>query len=102
MLSKRSKAIMESKTLNEVKSRTLWQEAWRRFKKNKVALASLIFLGILLVISVGTLVIDLVTKEAFYDAHVINQDLLAKLKAPSLAHPLGQDEFGRDVLFRIL
>ena len=78
------------------------QEAWRRFKKNKVALASLIFLGILLVISVGTLVIDLVTKETFYDAHVINQDLLAKLKAPSLAHPLGQDEFGRDVLFRIL
>ena len=30
------------------------------------------------------------------------QDVAARLAAPSLAHPLGQDEFGRDVLSRLL
>ena len=102
MLTKKTKKIMESKTLNEVQARTLWQEAWRRFKKNKVALICLAFLGILLVISIATLVIDLVTKEAFFDSHVINQDLIGKLKPPSMAHPFGQDEFGRDMFYRIL
>lgn len=86
----------------DVKSRTLWQDAWRRFKKNKVALFGLCFLGVLLVISAATVLIDLFTAEAFYNEHVTNQDLLSKLAAPSLAHPFGQDEFGRDILFRIL
>ncbi|MFZ9635727.1 MAG: ABC transporter permease, partial [Alphaproteobacteria bacterium] len=30
------------------------------------------------------------------------QNVAARLAAPSLAHPLGQDEFGRDVLSRLL
>ena len=99
---KKTQKLVESKVMNEVQARTLWQEAWRRFKKNKVALVCLAFLGVLLLISIATLVIDMVTKNAYYDNHVINQDLLGKLKTPSLAHPLGQDEFGRDMFFRIL
>lgn len=86
----------------DVRSRTLWQEAWRRFKKNKVALAGLCFLGVLLVISIATLLLDLATGNAIYDAKVINMDLAFKLEPPSTGHILGQDEFGRDIFMRIL
>ena len=86
----------------EVRSRTLWQEAWRRFKKNRVALVGMCFLGLLLIISTATLLIDLFSQNEVYKNYVINQDLLSKLAKPSLAHPFGQDEFGRDILMRIL
>ncbi len=86
----------------EVKARTLWEEAWRRFRKNKIALIGLCFLALLLIVSVGTMVIDLVTDNAFYDTHVTKMDLVAKLKPPHAQHIFGQDEFGRDILMRII
>ena len=86
----------------EVKSRTLWEEAWRRFKKNKIALVGLCFLALLLVVSISTMVIDLVTDNVFYDTHVTNMDLMSKLKPPHTQHLFGQDEFGRDILMRII
>ncbi len=91
-------------TLNNsaVKSRTLWADAWRRFKKNKMAVISLIFLGLLALIGIGTLVIDWVTDNRIYDTLVINQDLTRRFVEPSAEHPLGLDEFGRDILLRIL
>ena len=98
------KAVVANK-----KQRSLWQEAWRRFRKNRMAMAGLVFLSILvviavvtLVIAVVTLVIDLVTQNEIYNNYVINQDLVSRLQGPSLQHPLGQDEFGRDMLLRML
>ena len=91
------KAVVANK-----KQRSLWQEAWRRFRKNRMAMAGLVFLSILVVIAVVTLVIDLVTQNEIYNNYVINQDLVSRLQGPSLQHPLGQDEFGRDMLLRML
>ena len=91
------KAVVANK-----KQRSLWQEAWRRFRKNRMAMAGLVFLSILVVIAVVTLVIDLVTKNSIYNNYVINQDLVNRLQGPSAAHPFGQDEFGRDMLLRML
>ena len=91
------KAVVANK-----KQRSLWQEAWRRFRKNRMAMAGLVFLSILVVIAVVTLVIDLVTKNSIYNNYVINQDLVNRLQGPSVAHPFGQDEFGRDMLLRML
>lgn len=39
---------------------------------------------------------------AWWRADPVSQDLLARLQAPSLAHPLGTDQLGRDLLARIL
>lgn len=91
------KAVVANK-----KQRSLWQEAWRRFRKNRMAMAGLVFLSILVIIAVVTLVIDLVTQNEIYNNYVINQDLVSRLQGPSLQHPLGQDEFGRDMLLRML
>ena len=91
------KAVVANK-----KQRSLWQEAWRRFRKNRMAMAGLVFLSILVIIAVVTLVIDLVPKNSIYNNYVINQDLVNRLQGPSVAHPFGQDEFGRDMLLRML
>ena len=91
------KAVVANK-----KQRSLWQEAWRRFRKNRMAMAGLVFLSILVIIAVVTLVIDLVTNNSIYNNYVINQDLVNRLQGPSAAHPFGQDEFGGDMLLRML
>ncbi len=84
------------------KQRSLWQDAWRRFKKNKLAVISALFILALSLIAVSTIVIDLATDNAYYRQNVIKQNLRGKLAAPSMAHPFGQDEFGRDILLRMI
>ncbi|MDO4453434.1 MAG: ABC transporter permease [Eubacteriales bacterium] len=84
------------------RQRSLWEETWRRFKKNKLAMAGMIFMLILVVLAVATLIIDLVTNKSIYNTYVIKQDLRGRLQPPSLAHPFGLDEFGRDMLFRMI
>ena len=85
-----------------VKQRSLWQDAWRRFKKNKLAMVGLVFLAVLVVIAIGTIVVDIVTNNYIYENYVIKQNLRGRLEPPSAAHPLGLDEFGRDMLLRML
>lgn len=95
--------VKERKEQSAVKKRRgLWQDAWRRFKKNRMAMAGLVFFCTLIVIAIATLVIDAVTANEYYKAHVINQDLVNRLGPPSAEHPFGQDEFGRDMLLRMI
>lgn len=84
------------------KQRSLWAEAWRRFKKNRLAMAGLCFIFLLIIIAVATSVIDLVTNKSFYLSYVVKQNLTGRLLPPSLNHPFGLDEFGRDMLLRML
>lgn len=71
-----------------------WGEAWRRFRKHKLAVASAVVL-LLLVFSVllGPLIWTLPIDEI---------DFTAVLEGPSWAHPLGTDDLGQDLLARIL
>ncbi len=71
-----------------------WAEAWRRFKRHRLAYASLWLLGIL---SLAVLLGPLVYKIGINDI-----DFTARLKGPSSAHPLGTDDLGRDLLARML
>ncbi|CAN5217422.1 ABC transporter permease [soil metagenome] len=74
--------------------RSLWSDAWHHFMRHRLALASLVALVIMSIsIIVGPAVIP-------YDADQI--DFTTKSQPPSLAHPLGTDELGRDQLIRIL
>ena len=96
---------MEEKSLQSnaaVKSRSLFADAWRRFKKNKMAVVSLIFLLLLTLVGISTLIIDAVTDERIYNTLVINQDLTQRFVPPNSEHILGLDEFGRDILLRII
>jgi len=84
------------------KQRSLGAETWRRFKKNKLALAGMFVLAALVTIAITTMVIDLVTDNAIYNNHVIKQNLRLRLQGPSAEHIFGLDEFGRDIFLRML
>nr|WP_303740758.1 ABC transporter permease [Lutispora saccharofermentans] len=98
---------MQEEEVNEVekdqrKEKTLFQESWRRFKQNKLAMVGMWFLILLTAISVATTVIDFATNKRIYDTYVISQNLTLRLKGPSAEYILGLDEFGRDILLRML
>ncbi len=86
----------------EIKARSPWQEAWRRFKKSKLAVSALIVLICIILTGFATIAIDLATDNEFYNKNVIEQDLINRLKPPSSEHILGLDEFGRDIFLRII
>ena len=77
-----------------VSSSSLWAEAWRRFKRHRLAYGSLWVLAILsLVVLLGPLV---------YTVGINDIDFSARMQGPSLAHPAGTDDLGRDLLARML
>ena len=82
--------------------RSLWEEAWRRFRKNRLAILSLAFLLLLAAVAAATILWDFADGRAFYNAHVIKQNLRLRLKGPSAEHIFGLDEFGRDMFLRML
>lgn len=71
---------------------TYWQDAWRRFRKNKVSMLSVV---LLLLIVVMALIGPMLTPYA-YDA----QDIMSINKQPSAAHWFGTDNLGRDLFTR--
>jgi peptide/nickel transport system permease protein len=71
-----------------------WQEAWRRFKRHRLAYWSLWLLSLLvLAVLVGPL---------FYKVGINDVDFTVKLGTPSWQHPMGTDDLGRDLLARVL
>ena len=71
-----------------------WADAWRRFKRHRLAYWSLWLLGVLVL---GVLLGPLVYKVGINDI-----DFTSRLATPSLKHPLGTDDLGRDLLARVL
>ncbi|MDD7400947.1 MAG: ABC transporter permease [Eubacteriales bacterium] len=94
--------MKEHKAMQENTQRSLWQEAWRRFRQNKMAMVGLAFISFLVLVSITTLLIDFFTDSSIYNEYVVKQDLFSRLKGPSPEHIFGQDEFGRDILLRML
>ena len=85
-----------------VQSRGLWADAWRRFRKDRLAAMGLAVILVLILVAIATLVVDWATHNAIYDEYVIKQNLSMKLAGPSLEHIFGCDEYGRDILFRLI
>jgi len=70
------------------------REAWRRFRRHRLAMASSVVLSIIvLAVLLGPLVWRVPINEI---------DFAAKLEGPSWAHPFGTDDLGQDVLARLL
>lgn len=72
-------------------ARTLWRRA---FVRNRVALAGLVLFAGIVLATIGAPLLTAVDP--------IDQDVTYRLKPPSAAHPLGTDQFGRDILARLL
>ena len=71
-----------------------WADAWRRFKRHRLAYWSLWLLG--------ALVLAVLIGPLFYKVGINDIDFKARLANPSLTHPLGTDDLGRDLLARVL
>ncbi|MCL4424415.1 MAG: ABC transporter permease [Firmicutes bacterium] len=74
-------------------SLTYWQDAWRRLKKNKMAMAGLVVLTIM---SLMAIIGPHMTPYSYSD-----QDLQSTVQPPSAKHWLGTDDLGRDQFTRI-
>ena len=69
---------------------------WIRYRKNKLALFGLAVFLLIVIVSISTpLFID-------YKSQVIKQNIVDKFQTSSAAHLLGTDQFGRDILCRLL
>ncbi len=71
-----------------------WKKVWKRLKKNRFAAVGFWIIIAFIVMAIFAPYI------APYDPN--EQDLLASLQGPSLAHPFGVDYFGRDILSRVI
>ena len=76
------------------KPRSLWSDAWRQFRRHRLAMAGTVVIGLLVVM---TLVGPVVWKTKI---DVI--DFGASKAAPSVTHPLGTNDLGEDLLARII
>ena len=74
--------------------RSLWSDAWQQFRRHRLAMAGSV---VLLLLVLATLLGPLV-----YTASFSKLNFSESLLAPSLAHPFGTDDLGRDLLARAL
>ena len=79
--------------------RTLWGDAWRRLRKNRLAILGL---GWILVVVLMAVTADLWVPHMFADPLKIDTTPGASLQSPSLEHPFGTDKLGRDVFSRVI
>lgn len=76
------------------KSRTLWSDAWRQFRKHKLALTGVAVLT--------TIFVACVFGPFVYTKSPQTLDILVASQSPSLAAPMGYDDLGHDMLARVL
>ena len=74
--------------------RTLWRDAWRRYRRHQLAMAGSL---VLMILTLSTLVGPLL-----YPTTIDEIDFSVKLEGPTRLHPLGTDDLGRDLLARLL
>ena len=78
------------------KKKSQFLETLKRLFRNKGAILGLIIALVLIFTAIFA--------DVFYDykSEVIKQNIMNRLQGPSLTHPMGTDELGRDVLARVV
>ena len=93
-LDPRASATAEVLAARRARPVSLWREAWRRFCRHRMAMASLI-----------VLILDDPARgrrAAVLKVAINDIDFSARLEGPSLKHPFGTDDLGQDLLARML
>lgn len=76
---------------------------WRRFRQDRVALVSLAFIALLIVVAIAApLVVKLLGLPGPYVQNPNLTDQFGSPLGPSLAHPFGVDQLGQDVASRVI
>lgn len=71
-----------------------WHEAWRRFRRHKMALFSAFALFLIM--------FGVLAGPFIWRVPINEIDFAAKLQGPSWSHPLGTDDLGQDLLARLI
>ena len=81
-------------TLRRAPTRSQWWDVWDQFRRHRGAMLGMaVFVSIILFVTLGPYVWTL--DPTF-------NDYRARLEGPSVAHPLGTDQLGRDTLARLM
>jgi peptide/nickel transport system permease protein len=93
-LESQNPVVCEQKMKAVAKSPSLWKQTYRRLKKNKLAIISLFFLLFMFLISfIGP----------HFSPYLLDRTNIAEMnQPPSASHWLGTDNYGRDVLTRLM
>lgn len=89
-----SKRTVTAAPDNSLKKRSQLLEIWDRLKTNKLAMVGM---AIVIVLILCAIFADFIAPYGIND-----QNLSERLMYPCLAHPLGTDNNGRDILSRII
>ncbi|HYY45970.1 MAG TPA: ABC transporter permease, partial [Candidatus Angelobacter sp.] len=73
---------------------SLWADAWRRLRRNRLALIAFIYLCLVVVVALIAVV--------WTPYPMAHQGVDLPFNPPSGAHPLGADSSGRDILSRLM
>lgn len=85
----------------EGKSRTLWGDAFKRLRKNKLAVISVVWIVFVIVVALSAdlWAQDWLGSPTASDSTTMQQ---TSLLPPSAEHPFGTDTLGRDILVRVI
>ena len=84
---------LESLRLRQ-KPRSLWSDAWRQFRRHKLAMAGSVVIVLLVLMTI--------VGPYLWKTRIDVIDFAASKAAPSLKHPLGTNDLGEDLLSRII
>ncbi|MDR3669798.1 MAG: ABC transporter permease [Holophaga sp.] len=80
----------------QFKKKSIAQELWLRFLKNKTAVLGLVIFCLIVAVAITA------PWLTSYDNVVVKMNIADRLQHPSMAHLFGTDELGRDILARIV
>lgn len=87
----------------EVSARSPLQLFWRRFRSDRVAVVSAIFIIILIIVAIAApLVVKILGLPNPYSNDPNALDAFGSPTGPSATHPFGVDQLGRDVMSRVI
>jgi peptide/nickel transport system permease protein/oligopeptide transport system permease protein len=94
-------AVAAPEELAVAKGRTLRADAWRRLRRNKLAMGALVWLAFIVLVAVTA---NLWAPRALGDPIFIDTTKAGELSLlpPSTDHLFGTDQMGRDVLCRVI
>ena len=89
------------KATKPAEARTLWSDAWKRLRRNKLAMIGLVWIILMVLVA---LTADLWAQPWLGSPPETAATMSATLSKlpPSLEHPFGTDALGRDVLVRVI
>lgn len=79
---------------DNTKKHSQWGDVWRRLRKNKLAMIALFIVVLLIIMAIFA--------ESLAPYDYAEQDPTSKFETPSWQHLLGTDNYGRDLLSRLM